>query len=50
MKIHPVGANLFQADRQIDRHDRANSCSLQFCDCTEKLLHLIFRQTYMVWI
>jgi len=25
MKIHPVGADLFHADRQTDRYDEANS-------------------------
>ena len=25
MKIRPVGAKLFYADRQTDRHDKANS-------------------------
>jgi hypothetical protein len=25
MKIHPVGADLFHADRQTDRHDQINS-------------------------
>jgi hypothetical protein len=25
MKIRPVGAELFHADRQTDRHDEANS-------------------------
>jgi len=29
MKILPVGAELFQADR----HDEAISCFLQFCEC-----------------
>jgi hypothetical protein len=31
MKIHPVGAELFHANRQTDRHDEANSCFSQFC-------------------
>jgi hypothetical protein len=33
MKIHPVGANLFHADGQTDRHDEANSHILKFCEC-----------------
>jgi len=36
MKIHPVVAELFYADRrtdrQIDGHDEVNSCSSQFCE------------------
>jgi len=32
MKICPVGAELFHADRQMDRHDEANSCFLKFCE------------------
>jgi len=31
MKIRPVGAELFHADGQTDRHDKANSCFSQFC-------------------
>ena len=30
MKIHTVGAELFQKDRQMDRHEEANSHVLQF--------------------
>jgi hypothetical protein len=30
MKIRPVGAELFHADGQTDRHDEANSRSSQF--------------------
>jgi hypothetical protein len=37
MKIRPVGAELFYADWRIDgkvgRHDEANSCFSQFCEC-----------------
>ena len=33
MKIHPVGAKLFDLDRWTDRHDLANSHFLQFCKC-----------------
>jgi len=28
MKISPIGTNLFPTDRQMDRHDEANSCYL----------------------
>jgi hypothetical protein len=31
MKIRPVRAELFHADRQTDRRDEANSRFLQFC-------------------
>ena len=31
MKIRPVGAELFHADGQTDRHGEANSRSSQFC-------------------
>ena len=31
MQIRPVGAELFHADRQRDRHDEANSHFSQFC-------------------
>jgi len=26
MKIHPVEAEMFHADEEIERHDEANSC------------------------
>ena len=32
MKIRPVGAELFRADRGTDRHDEANSRFSQFCE------------------
>ena len=32
MKIRPVGAELFKADRQTDRPDKANSCFPQLCE------------------
>ena len=32
MKIRPVAAKLFHANRQTDRHDQANSRFLQFCE------------------
>ena len=31
-KIRPLRAELFHADRQMDRHDEANSRFLQFCE------------------
>jgi len=31
MKFRPVGAELFHADGQMDRHDEANSRFSQFC-------------------
>jgi hypothetical protein len=34
MKIHSVGAKLFQSDRwTLDRRDEASKRFLQFCDC-----------------
>jgi len=35
MKIRPVGAELFLADGQTDRHDEANSRSSQFYERAE---------------
>jgi len=32
MKIHPVGAKVFNVDGQTDRHDEANSFVLKFCE------------------
>jgi hypothetical protein len=32
MKIHPVRAELFCEDGQVDRHDEANSRFSQFCE------------------
>ena len=32
MKILPVGAEMFHADGQTDRHDEANSRFSQFCE------------------
>jgi hypothetical protein len=29
-------AELLHADRQMDRHDKPNSCFSQFCKCTKK--------------
>jgi hypothetical protein len=36
-EIRPVEAELFHADRQMDRRDKANSCYLQFCEHTKKV-------------
>jgi len=32
MKIHPVRAELFHADRRTDRHDEDKSWFPQFCE------------------
>jgi len=32
IKIHPVGAELFHANKQKDRHDEANSHFSQICE------------------
>ena len=32
MKIHPVGAKMLHVDGRMDRHDKANSHFLQFCE------------------
>jgi len=32
MKIHPVSAKLFYADRRTDRQDESNSHFSQFCE------------------
>jgi hypothetical protein len=37
MKIRPVGAELFHADGQTDRHDEANSRFSQFCETRLKM-------------
>jgi len=39
MKICPVGAELFHADRRTDRHDEANSRFPQFCERDYELLY-----------
>jgi len=37
MKIHPVRAELFHADRQTDRRDENNSSFMRFCEkCLKK--------------
>jgi hypothetical protein len=44
MKIIPVGAEWFRADRRTYRHDEANSRFSQFCESAEKhLKHLVYR-------
>jgi hypothetical protein len=37
MKIRLVGADLFHADGQTDRHEEANSCFSQFANMSKKL-------------
>jgi len=32
MKIRPLGAELFHADRRTERHDEANSHFSHFCE------------------
>jgi len=53
MKILPVGAQLFhadrQTDRQTDRHNAANSCYSQFCKCVctvkqQQVCHALYCQ------
>jgi hypothetical protein len=36
MKIRPLGAELFHADRLTDRHEEANSRFSQFCEMSLK--------------
>jgi len=38
MEICPVGAELFLADEQTDRHDDANSLFSQFCEGAWKVV------------
>ena len=38
IKIRPGGAELFHADRQTDRHDKANSRHSQFCERSDQTL------------
>jgi hypothetical protein len=38
MKIRPVAAELFSADRQTDRQDEANSWFWKFCERSQKRL------------
>jgi hypothetical protein len=47
MKIHPVGAELFHADGQTDRHDKANSWFVQFCKTHLKLQFMYKRDNNM---
>jgi len=44
MKIRPVGAELFQAFRQKDRHDDANSRFCQFCERAQKWDNFLFKE------
>ena len=43
MKILLVGAELFHADGQTDRHDEANSRFSQFCKCASRVTFWIKR-------
>jgi hypothetical protein len=36
MKIRPMGAELFHADGQTNRHDEANNPFSQFCERPQK--------------
>jgi hypothetical protein len=37
MKMSPLGADLFHADRRTDGHDEADSCHSQSCERARKL-------------
>jgi hypothetical protein len=41
MKIRPVGAELFHADRRTGRHDEVNSCFSQLCKGAKKRALLV---------
>jgi len=41
MKICLMATKLFHVDGQMDRHDEANACFLQFCECTQTLFDLL---------
>jgi len=43
MKIHPVGADLFHADRHTDKHDKSSSHFMQFCQCAKRILTFTLR-------
>ena len=47
MKIRPVGADLFHADGQADRHDETNSRAWQFC---ERALKLGEMRDTLIWV
>jgi hypothetical protein len=56
MKICPVEAELFHADRRMNRDDKANSRCSQFCKCTYRTLgnteitcSVTFQLTYEVY-
>jgi len=38
MKVHPVGAEVFLADRRKDRYDEVNSRLSQFCESVLNVL------------
>ena len=37
MEIRPVGAELYHADGQKERHDKGNNCVLQFCERVSRI-------------
>jgi len=46
MQILPVGAELFRADGQTDRHDEADSRFSQFCELAQEWpLHIQWQKT-----
>ena len=52
MTFRPLGAELFDADRQTDRHDEAKSRFSLFCERAEKMAlnsHHIFRNRNDCW-
>jgi hypothetical protein len=42
VKIRPVVAKVFHAVGRTDRHDKANSRFLQFCECAKKVTTIIY--------
>jgi hypothetical protein len=43
MRNRPVGAEMFHADSQTDRHKEANSRFSQFCEGAQKLYYLLIK-------
>jgi len=41
MKIRPVGAELFLADRRTDRHDEVSRRFSRFCACAQRRHRLL---------
>ena len=51
MTIRPVGAEMFHADGQTDRHDEANSCRSQFANTPNKsTTHYSYSVVFCNWI